>query len=206
MPRTDLPDEVRVYLRRLDEALIGVPDDTAAEIRAGIVEELAGLDRAAAQERIAQLGDPAFIAAEARSEVAAGPVPRASGLQSRAYVITASLAVAVGIYVVPVVGAVIGYLMVWFSPAWKRWEKIAATTIPLVAGVVTAAYLVLATTFSTNGTGSLVGGFGAAGGDGTTGGLAILFTPLVTFNVLVVISIVNVAVGIWLLIRALRRL
>ena len=205
MPRTDLPDESRVYLRRLDEALVGVQADTAAEIRAGIGEELAGLDRTAAQERIAQLGDPAFIAAEARSEVADNPSLRKSGLESRGYIIIASLAVAVGIYVIPLVGAVIGYLMVWFSPAWKRWEKLLATGIPLVAGVVTASYLVLATTFSTDGTGSLVGGFGAASGDGTTGGLALLFTPLVTFNVLVVISIVNVAVGVWLLVRALRR-
>ncbi|WP_457101790.1 HAAS signaling domain-containing protein [Microbacterium sp. P5_E9] len=205
MPRTDLPNEAHAYLRRLDEALVGVPDETAAEIRAGIVEEFAGLDRTAAQERIAQLGDPAFIAAEARNEVAADPAPRKSALQSRGYIITAGLAVAVGIYVIPLMGAVIGYLMVWFSPAWKRSEKLIAPAIPLMAGVVTAAYLVLATTFSTNGTGSLIGGFGAAGSDGATGGLALLFTPLVTFNVLFVISIVNAAVGVWLLIRALRR-
>ena len=64
------------------------------------MEEFAGLDRTAAQERIAQLGDPAFIAAEARSEVAADPAPRKSGLQSRGYIITAGLAVAVGIYVI----------------------------------------------------------------------------------------------------------
>ena len=75
-----------------------------------------------------------------------------------------------------------------------------------MAGAVTAAYFVLASTFSTTGTGSLIGGFGAADSDGTTGGLALLFSPLVTFNVLVVISsIVTSPLASRLLVRALRR-
>ena len=206
MARTDRSDDVQRYLHRLDAALVGVPARTAEEIRAGITEELTSLDGDAARVRIAQLGDPEFIAAEARGETRDDGTPRKSGTESRAYVIVASIAVAVGIYVVPIIGAVVGFPMVWFSRAWRRWEKVVATCIPIVAGVITAIYFVLMAIYSTDGAGSVLPGFGSAPlDDSSTNGLALFFTPLVTVNALFAVALGNLGAGIWLLIRAMRR-
>src|SRR5690606_29998144 len=53
------------YLAQLDDALRDVPHGIASEIRAGIAEELASLSPDAAEQRIAQLGDPRESAREA---------------------------------------------------------------------------------------------------------------------------------------------
>lgn len=196
MATTDQPEEVRHYLRRLDTALSGLPEETASDIRAGIEEELASLNPEAARERIAQLGDPAYIAAEARGETAATTVKRKSGLESRAYVIVTALAVAIGIYVLPIVGALVGYILMWVSAAWKRWEKIVATAIPLVIGLGVATYFVVFRLLNPGGTETppSVNNLGA-----------LYFSPIVMTNALVAVSVANVGVGIWLLIRGLRR-
>ncbi|GAA3862691.1 hypothetical protein GCM10022381_03530 [Leifsonia kafniensis] len=68
MTETTRPRVVQSYLSELDTALIGVADATARDIRAGIAEELTGLDAPTAALRIEQLGDPFFIAAAGSSE------------------------------------------------------------------------------------------------------------------------------------------
>lgn len=203
---TDRPADVDRYLQRLDAALTDVPSHTADEIRQGIIEELSSLDAEAARERIEQLGDPEFIAAEARSGAPEITRRRKSGLESRPYIIVASLAVAVGIYIVPVFGAVAGFVMVWVSAAWRRWEKMVATLTPLLAGFLTATFFVLTRIPSGDGGSSLVPGFGVpAAEDFGFPWYAWYFTPIVAVNALFVVSIANLAVGIWLLVRALRR-
>jgi uncharacterized membrane protein len=203
---TDRPVEVDQYLQRLDVALAGVPPHTADDIRTGVAEELSSLDPDTARERIVQLGDPEFIAAEARAGTDERTPRRKPALESRSYIVVASLAIAFGIYLVPVVGALLGFVMVWASPAWKRWEKVLTTVIPLGAGFLTATFFVLARIPEGDGVSSLVPGFGVAAGDEFTGPwYALYFNPLVTINALFVISIANLAVGIWLLVRALRR-
>jgi hypothetical protein len=118
----------------------------------------------------------------------------------------ASLAVGVGIYVVPILGAVAGFVMVWVSAAWQRWEKVVATLTPLLAGFFTATFFVLTRIPSGDGMNSLVPGFGLSGADDFGGPwYALYFTPVVAANALFVVSIANLAVGTWLLIRALRR-
>ena len=102
---------------------------------------------AGARERIAQLGDPAFIAAEARGETRVNTAERKSGRESRAYVIIAAVAIAVGGYIVPV-----------------------------AVGLVTSAFLFAS---------------GSAG--------------FAWWNVLVALSIANLGVAVWLLVRAFRR-
>ena len=75
------PQVVRNYLAQLESALGGLPTDVRDGIVAGVAEELSGLDAATAAERIETLGDPAFIAAEARAEspapVITAPAPAA---------------------------------------------------------------------------------------------------------------------------------
>ncbi|MFK4791370.1 hypothetical protein [Microbacterium sp. ZW T5_56] len=66
MTEGKLAARARDYLRELDRVLVGVDATTAAELRGGIAESLQGLDEAAAATRIAELGDPAFVAASAR--------------------------------------------------------------------------------------------------------------------------------------------
>ncbi|MGQ7311832.1 HAAS signaling domain-containing protein [Microbacterium arabinogalactanolyticum] len=134
------------YLARLDVALRDVPHGVAAEIRAGIAEELQSLDADAAEARIAQLGDPAVIAREAldpdgytpppapaapRPEVIASPAPLPVS-HSRGFAIAAALTLSFGGYLVPVVGWFVGVALVLLSSMWRTWEKLVAILVPVV--------------------------------------------------------------------------
>src|SRR5690606_11615523 len=91
------------YLARLDDALRDVPHGVAAEIRAGIAEELMSLSPDAAEARITQLGDPAVIAREAMdaggyvppAPSALGPAPMPVS-RTRGFAIAAALALSFG--------------------------------------------------------------------------------------------------------------
>lgn len=140
MTETSTPQVVRGYLAELDRALAGVPDEVRRGIVAGIAEELEGLDAAAAASRIESLGDPAFIAAEARAGAAPTPAtaklapPRAS--EQRWYVVVTALLLEFGGLLVPLAGWVAGIMMLWASPLWTRGEKLVATIVPPAVGVV----------------------------------------------------------------------
>lgn len=144
-----MTNTVHDYLQRLDAALGPVPYVTAREIRAGVEEELLALDAAAADERMRELGDPADIAAAASGSLRetpswaadgatappwqAAPPARASGTASPVYVVLTTLAIGVGLWVVPVVGWIAGIVLLWSSVVWRRWEKILATAVPVGA-------------------------------------------------------------------------
>lgn len=184
MIKSAQPQIVKDYLDRLQVALVGVPDGVGHEIMAGIAEELTGLDATEAAARIDLLGDPAFIAAEARREAGtaatsevATSVPAISG-DPRWYIVLASLLVAVGGVVVPILGWVAGIVMVWLSKSWYRWEKWVATLLPLLFPLL--GFVVL-----------LVARLGVGGLSWWhLGILSVFFMPFI--------------VGIWLLWRALR--
>lgn len=130
------PEITTTYLARLDTELDRLPADLHRDIRAGIAEELQGLDAGAAAARIEQLGDPAFIAAEARTELptdASGVTPEAAP-PGRAFSIVAVVVLVAGSLLVPVVGALVGLVLVSQARAWTRREKTAAWLVPL--GVV----------------------------------------------------------------------
>lgn len=129
------------YLTRLDAAMHDVPHGVATEIRAGIAEELGGLDATATAVRIEQLGDPVLIAREAGAEGAdaAAPVEQPSRepvAQSRGFAIAAALVLAFGGFLIPVVGWFVGVVMVTISARWRRWEKIVAIAVPFVTGAL----------------------------------------------------------------------
>jgi hypothetical protein len=92
-------------------------------------------------------------------------------------VIATGLAIAVGSYLVPVLGWVAGVVMMWLSPVWTRTQKLIVTLAPVAAGVVAALV-------------TLLGG-----------------QNLVAWHALLVFAIVSpLPIGIWLLVVGLRRL
>ncbi|WP_167139080.1 hypothetical protein [Diaminobutyricimonas sp. TR449] len=196
------PQVVRSYLAQLEAALVGVPDSVSRDIRAGVAEELTGLDAAAAAARIEELGDPAFIAAEARAEAGAPPVIVAPPVaapagDSRAYTIIAALLVALGGILVPVLGWVVGIAMVWMSRTWSLGEKWIATLtgpVSVVLGAGIAATVSLA---------EYQVGFPESEDLPNPVVPAFFDAALSSFLLLV---LVNVVVGMWLLWRARGRL
>jgi uncharacterized membrane protein len=183
MDSSPTPQVVRAYLDQLESTLSGVREDVRHDIVAGIAEELRGLSAADAAALIEALGDPAFIAAEARAEAAA-PTPRerapaASG-DARWYVVLAALLVAFGGVVIPVIGWIVGIALVWMSKTWHTREKGVATLTPFAAVTLTGLITALTMDLQTGGFPGMRGMFLAA-------------------------ILVNAVVGIWLLWRAQGR-
>lgn len=139
MTAADATRQREDFLARLDAAMRSVPHGVATEIRAGIVEELDGLDAAAISARIAQFGDPAVIAHEAQAAThdSGEPVlviaePKVPMTDTKGFAITAALALSFGGILVPAIGWVVGAVMVCASSLWKTWEKTVAIVVPFV--------------------------------------------------------------------------
>ena len=195
------PQVVTSYLARLDEALVGIPDDVRSAIVAGVREEVAGLDAAQAASRLDTLGDPMFIAAEAHAVADDPPVEHRQPQDHPHHEPTwlwllAGVLVMIGGLIVPIVGSIAGIVLVWISSAWTRRQKITATVLPLLVAIIVGATAALASAWSTgfNGSGShgIVNPLMPAAFDSITlafaGGFAALFIE-----------------GIWLLVRAHKR-
>lgn len=180
------PQVVRGYLAELDAALAEVPGGVRAEIVAGVREELAGLDAVTAAVRIQELGDPAFIAAEARAGVEPVPVSTEAGW----YPVVTAIVMAIGGAVIPVLGWIVGVGMVWASRTWFRWEKWVATLAAPAAGILLA---------------GLIWAFWApqAPREGAANPLVPVFHDMILSAILFV-GLINLAVGVWLLWRAKR--
>jgi len=182
---TETPQVVRSYLHELEGALRGMPAAERQEIIGGVREELTGLDEAAASERIELLGDPAFIAAQARE--AAGDVTPA-GRESFGYAVVASLLVAFGGIVVPILGWIVGLGMVWFSRTWSVGEKLIGTLAAPVLGAIGVAVSLLLETSAT------------AESASPTFGSSFSFAH----GSLLIVPVVYIVSGLWLLARARR--
>ncbi len=200
MSQRTQPQVVRNYLAELESALAGVPADVARDILDGVAEELAGLDSAAAATRIEELGDPVFIAAEARAESRAGVVTTLRAAtptgDPRWYIVVASLLVAIGGIILPLLGWVFGIALVWMSKTWRRWEKWVGT---LAAPLVAAPTVLVVHWIATSGPGPNdemgsipVDPILPAGYDTWWAGMVLLV-------------LLNVVVALWLLWRGLRR-
>jgi len=193
-PRTT--EIVHVYLADLRAALTGLPDDVSDGIISAVREELAGLSDTDASKRIRELGDPHFIAAEARDQ----EVPSLSALQQISepapwFDIIAALLVMVGGVVIPIIGAVAGVVMVWSSKSWTRTAKWITTLVPLALIALTA---VAVTALSSYGAQSAAGPSQEARNP-----LLPVGFDFVTIGILVVL-LAQLGLGIWLLFR-LRR-
>lgn len=197
MPDPSTPGITVAYLAQLEESLRPLSAETRREIVAGVREELQGLNDGDARQRIAELGDPEFIAATALAETesdrgAGDPtsarVPLAVTEASPAaatprepgwYPVVAAVTFMFGSFVVPVFGTIVGLGAVWFSKTWTRTEKLIATLAPVAVLVV-------------GGLVSLVSGVGLGGLNG--------------WHLAVILAICSpLAIGAWLLWRAKRR-
>jgi hypothetical protein len=206
------PDAERLrrdFLEGLESAMAELPHGVATEIRGGIEEELDGLDAEATAARIAQLGDPETIAREARAEVpadastaaalpgpSARPTAKAPLVDTRGYAIASALVFAFGGFVIPVVGWFVGAVLVSSSTLWRRWEKVVAIVLPLVAAALIALVLWI---------GSLLSSAGESGEPG--------YNPLVPpmsglglwHSGILLVFVLIPAIGGWLLWRLRRR-
>jgi uncharacterized membrane protein len=146
----DFSPAAGTYLDRLSAELRTVREPLRGDIWAGIAEELDGLEDSDARGRIAELGDPAFIAREA---VEAGDARADADTGSPSYVTVreriplaespkfaavAAVTLGVGGFIVPFVGWVVGVVLVWTSTLWTRREKAIATIGPFVITVLAA--------------------------------------------------------------------
>jgi len=131
---------VTTYLNRLESALAPAPAELRAEIVSGVREELDGLDAHAAAARIAELGDPALIAAEA---IAGLPAPAAATTPSSVYLGFTLALLVVGGYLLPFVGWLAGLALIIGSSVWTRRVKKIAVSLSAGAAVVALAALLI---------------------------------------------------------------
>jgi len=126
------------YLAELERLLASADPAVRQELLDGIREELAGLTLAGADARLRELGDPAFVAAGVLAE--APPLPR-SPQDAGWYSGLTIVLLTVGGFVLPVLGWLIGLVMLWASKTWGAGQKAAGSVIPAGAVGLWAALL-----------------------------------------------------------------
>jgi uncharacterized membrane protein len=198
MTDATLAPAARDYLDRLDAALAGIDASTRADILSGVREVLIGRDAEAVAARIRELGDPDFIAAEARAvpvaaEASPDGTPRARRPEPAGLAIVAAVLVMIGGALVPILGAVVGYVLVWISTVWTTRQKLIATLAPIAAvAVFVLVRLAIATAWP------------------DPSDLAAASNPLLPapfdlmWSAVVLVAAVPFFVGIWLLVLARR--
>lgn len=147
----DFSPAADTYLSRLSSELRDVREPLRGDIWSGVAEELDGLPDDDARGRIAELGDPAFIAREAveaadveppRDTPSPGYVPGAPVpvpvAESRGFAIAGAITLGIGGFVVPFVGWIVGVGLVTASPLWRRRDKAIAILAPLVVVLLAA--------------------------------------------------------------------
>lgn len=134
---------VASYLKRLDKELGDLPRarrrELVEEISEHIDEARSGLDgqsEAEVRNLLDRLGDPADIAAEARERF--GVQPKKSGAGE----VAALILLPIGGLVVPLLGWVVGVVLLWVSDVWSRREKLIGTFV-VPGGLALPVYLFL---------------------------------------------------------------
>lgn len=171
------------YLAALDAAIGGLPHRLAVELRAGVMEELLGLEGAELRARIATLGDPVEVARAAAlagledgqhthhdqtmrygsTQSATSPgFPVASGQitgtttpgpfqaevrdsrpralsETRGYAVAGLIAIGFGGLALPVIGWLVGCVLVATSQFWRTSEKVWAIAFPPLAILIATA-------------------------------------------------------------------
>lgn len=117
---------VHDYLRRLEHAIAQMPADERNELRENITmhlrEELAAAStHAQVRNTLATLGDPYDIV---------GAQPATDGHRGRgAHEVIAVVLLLIGAFIVPVVGWIVGVVLLWSSKAWTRGQKLLGTFV-----------------------------------------------------------------------------
>jgi hypothetical protein len=132
MMTTPIDPRVEAYLRQLDFALSPLPWEQRNEIFADISEhierELASLggDPDAVEDVLRRVGDPHAIAVEA----GAPPAPVAPPRQTRGLEIAAVVLLSAGSFLIPVLGWIVGVVLLWVSRRFTRADKLIGTLVP----------------------------------------------------------------------------
>lgn len=133
--------QVVAYLAELEAHLQGAAPDERADVVDGIRAHIAQSCSADASDAevdtaLARLGDPLVVAGEFADDVRAVAVGSTRGrrespglLESRGGAATVVLALAIGGLVVPVVGWIVGAVLLWLSRAWRWWDKLIGTLV-----------------------------------------------------------------------------
>jgi hypothetical protein len=158
--------EVARFLARLHSAAAVLPPARREELVSEIGEHLRealpdGATDAQVRSVLDRLGDPAdIVAAEtdgaprlagaAPVQVVVQPGSPWGGLE-----VAAVLLLTVGLFVVPVVGPLVGIVLAWTSPRWTRREKTVATVWAVLPAVALAVMAVTALVFLRSASGAL---------------------------------------------------
>lgn len=139
---------VEDYLDRLERELADFPSarrrELVQEISEHIAEARAGLEsesEADVRNLLDRIGDPADIASEAR-ERRAPAVRKGSALD-----IAALIMLLVGGVIIPLVGWLVGVVLLWVSEAWSTREKLFGTIV-VPGGLALPIFLALYATSS----------------------------------------------------------
>ena len=118
------------YLKRLRRELAGLPRERRRELEQEISEHIAearatlsAQNEAEIRTLLDRIGDPADIAAEARERF--GVAPRKTG----AVEIGALILLPIGGIVLPVLGWIVGVILLWASQAWTTRDKLIGTLV-----------------------------------------------------------------------------
>jgi uncharacterized membrane protein len=144
------PDKlVERYLKHLEVELDDLPRDRRREIvdeiAGHIAEARAGLEHeteADVRNILEGLGDPAEIAEDARERFDVEPSPQAQPYKPGWMEVAALVLLLVGGLILPLVGWLIGVVLLWVSNAWNVRDKIIGTIfVPGGLGFVLVLYL-----------------------------------------------------------------
>jgi len=143
---------VEDYLDRLEGELADFPSarrrELVQEISEHIAEARAGFEtesEADVRNLLERMGDPADIAAEAREVPALirADAPAGERRRSSALDVAALILLLVGGVVFPVIGWLIGVVLLWISDSWSTNEKLVGTFV-IPGGLALPVYLSLA--------------------------------------------------------------
>jgi uncharacterized membrane protein len=146
---------VEDYLDRLEHELADFPAPRRRELVQEISEhiaearaELESESEADVRNLLDRMGDPADIAAEARGAPAEPPAAagkQGHGRRSGALEVVALILLLLGGVVVPVIGWLVGVVLLWISSAWTARQKLLGTLVVPGGLALPAGILLLAT-------------------------------------------------------------
>ena len=124
-------DLVNEYLKELEDELAPLPRSTRHEVVEEISAHIAAArtdlvdeDETEIRALLDRVGDPADIAAEARERFEVQPPPRRNWVEVGALVL-----LPLGGVIFPIVGWLVGVVLLWVSDAWTTRDKLLGTFI-----------------------------------------------------------------------------